>query len=49
MTKLPIKHPSQKRLDDAIERLKVQKRIPKKPKKEVIIQSGHRKVKKEEE
>jgi hypothetical protein len=36
MTKLPIKHPNQKRLEEALEKLKEQKKLPKK-KKEIKI------------
>lgn len=46
MTKLPIKHPNQKKLDDALE--KMGKNIKKKnKKKEITIPSSHRKVQKD--
>lgn len=48
MTKLPIKHPNQKRLEEALEKLKEKKKLPKK-KKEIVMPSSHRKVKKENE
>jgi hypothetical protein len=47
MAKLNIKHPNQKRLEEALEKLKEKKKLPKK-KKEIIMPSSHRKVKKEE-
>ncbi len=46
MTKLPIKHPNQKRLDDAIEKLKDKKKLPKK-RKDPVLQNSYRKVEKE--
>jgi len=45
MTKLPIKHPNQKRLEEAIEKRKLNKK-PVGKKKEITIPSSHRKVKK---
>lgn len=45
--KIPIKHPNQKRLEDALEKLKDQKRLPKK-KKEVVINTNYKKPKKSE-
>ncbi len=48
MSKLPIKHPNQKRLEEALEKLKEKKKLPKK-KKEITMPSSHRKVKKENE
>ena len=46
INKLPLKHPNQKRLDDAIEKLKANKKLPKK-KKDPVLQNSYRKVKKE--
>jgi len=47
MAKLPIKHPNQKRLEDALEKRKLKKK-PIGKKKEITIPSSHRKVKKDE-
>lgn len=44
MTKLPIKHPNQRRLEEALEKRKLKKN-PSSKKKEVTIPSSHRKVK----
>jgi hypothetical protein len=44
MTKLPIKHPNQKRLEEALEKRKLKKK-PVGKKKEITIPSSHRKVK----
>jgi Rad3-related DNA helicase len=43
--KIPLKHPNQKRLEEALEKLKEKKKLPKK-KKEVTLPSSHRKIKK---
>lgn len=42
-SKLPIKHPNQKRLEEALEKLKENKKVPKK-KKEIVMPSSHRRV-----
>lgn len=47
MSKLKIKHPNQKRLEDALEKLKEKKKLPKK-KKEVNISVNYRKPKKDQ-
>ncbi len=46
MSKIKIKHPNQKRLEEALEKLKEKKEIQKK-KKEIVIPSNHRKLKKD--
>jgi hypothetical protein len=46
LAKLPIKHPNQRRLEEAIEKRKLKKK-PIGKKKEINIPSSHRKVKKE--
>ncbi len=46
MSKIKIKHPNQKRLEEALEKLKEKKKIQKK-KKEIVIPSNHRKLKKD--
>lgn len=48
MTKIKIKHPNEKRLEEALEKLKDKKKVIKK-KKEITLPSSHRKVKKNDE
>lgn len=48
MTKIKIKHPNQKRLEEALEKLKENKKLPKK-KKEITLPTGHRKIRKKDE
>ena len=47
LAKLPLKHPNQKRLEEALEKMKKNKKVIKK-KKEITLPSSHRKVKKDE-
>jgi hypothetical protein len=47
MARINIKHPNQKRLEEALEKLKDKKKLNKK-KKDIIMPSSHRKVKKVE-
>jgi hypothetical protein len=47
MSKIKIKHPNERRLEEALEKLKEKKKLPKK-KKEIVMPSSHRKVKRGE-
>jgi hypothetical protein len=45
MSKIKIKHPNERRLEEALEKLKEKKKLKKK--KEIIMPDSHRRVKKE--
>lgn len=47
MAKLNIKHPNERRLEEALEKMKEKKKV-KKNKKEIVMPSSHRKIKKDE-
>ena len=47
MSKIKIKHPNERRLEEALEKLKEKKKVIKK-KKEIVLPSSHRKIKRSE-
>lgn len=46
LSKLPIKHPNEKRLEEALERMGKKKKKDQNKKKEITIPTSYRKIKK---